>query len=109
MFEEFADEFEKHRLILVRIIEPRFEESQGCSAQSFDEASRLLGSAEARIPVTFCHKGPDEADELERVAVIGDGEGRLCCRKLVELSRFSYELSHGGPNFMGTELGQCCV
>ena len=104
MFEEFVDKLEKHCLILIRIIEPRFEESQGRSTQGFDEASSLLGKAEAWISVTLSHKRPDETCELKWVAVIRDGECWLSCRKLVEFGDVSSKFSHSGPNFMRTEL-----
>ena len=104
MFEEFVNEFEKHCLILVRIIEPRLEESQGCSSQGFDEASSFLCKAEAWVSVTLSHKCSDEACKLEGIAVICDGECRLRCGKLIELGDFGIEFSHSGPNFMRTEL-----
>ena len=56
--------------------------------------------------MTFRHKCSDEAGKLERVAVIGDGKSGFHGWKLVELGDVSVELSHGGPDFMGTELDQ---
>ena len=107
MFEELIDKFEKHCFILIRIIEPGLEKSVGCTTQSFDKTSSFLSKAEARISMTFRHKSSDEAGELERVAVVRDGQSGFHGWELVELGDVSVELSHGGPNFMRTELDQC--